>query len=90
MGTTTTEIISSGFDWSVFIGVMLVLGVPALVLLGFGIWAMRKQSGGAVQAVGIALTALGVILAVFTIGFLTLGGVFYEVVGETTIIENVP
>lgn len=90
MGTTTSEVISSGFDWSAFIGTMLVLGVPALVLLGFGIWAMRKQSGGAVQAVGIALTALGVILAVLTIGVLVFGGVFYEVVGGTTIIEDVP
>ena len=90
MGTTTREIISSGFDWSAFIGIMLFLGVPTLVLLGFGIWAMRKHSGGAVQAVGIALTALGVIGVVFTVAALVFGGVFYEIVGETTIIEGVP
>ena len=91
MGTTTTEIISSGFDWEVFIWIMLVLGIPTLVLLGFGIWAIRKKSGGAVQAVGIVLTALGVILAVFTLVSMVFGGVFYEVIGETTIIiEDVP
>ena len=91
MGTTTTGIISSGFDWWAFIGIMLVLGIPALVLLGFGIRAIRKKSGGAVQAVGIVLTALGVILAAFTLVGMVFGGVFYEVIGETTIIiEDVP
>ena len=89
MGTTTTEIISSGFDWSAFIGIMLILGVPALVLLGLGVWAIRKRSGGVVQAVGIALTALGVILAVFTLAAIALG-VPIEVISESTVVEGVP
>lgn len=65
------------------------MGVPALVLLGFGVWAMRKRSGGAVQAVDIALTALGVILSVFTLAAIALG-VPIEVISESTVIEGVP
>ncbi len=51
---------------------------------------MWGEEGGAVKAVGIVLTALGVMLAVFTVVALVFGGVFYyEVVGETTIIQGV-
>ena len=89
MGTTTSEVLFSGFDWGAFIEIILVLGVPALVLLGFGVWAMRKRSGGAVQAVDIALTALGVILSVFTLAAIALG-VPIEVISESTVIEGVP
>ena len=89
METTTSEVLFSGFDWGAFIKIMLVLGVPAPVLLGFGVWANRKRSGGAVQAVGVAITALGVILAVFILAAIALG-VPIEVISESTVVEGVP
>lgn len=40
---------------------MLALGLPALTLLGFGVWAIR-DTRAPVHAVGILLIALGVAL----------------------------
>lgn len=90
MGTTTIEVISSGPDFPAILDILIVFGPPTLVFLVFGIWAIRSHpDGGAVKAVGVVLTALGVILAVFLVVALLFGG-FPTVLSETTFIEGVP
>ena len=42
--------------------ILLLYGLPALTLLGFGIWALRRETAGSVRAVGYLLSALGTAL----------------------------
>lgn len=42
--------------------ILLLYGLPALALLGFGIWALRRETDGIVRAVGYLLSALGTAL----------------------------
>ena len=43
---------------------ILICGLPALVLGGFGIWMLKRETGDAVRAIGYLLTALGAAAAV--------------------------
>ncbi len=42
--------------------IFLLYGLPALALLGFGIWALRRETDGSVRAVGYLLSTLGTAL----------------------------
>ena len=42
--------------------ILLLYGLPALALLGFGIWALRRETAVSVRAVGYLLAALGTAL----------------------------
>ena len=42
----------------------LIYGLPALVLVCFGIWILKRETGDVTRAVGYLLTALG--LAILT------------------------
>ena len=45
----------------------LILGLPALVLAGFGIWILKRESGDALRAIGYLLTAVGITVAIGTV-----------------------
>ena len=49
--------------------VLLILGVPAIALLGVGTWALKRESRGAARAAGYLLVALGAIPAMAVIAF---------------------
>ena len=54
--------------------IFLSYGLPALALLGFGIWALRRETAGSVRAVGYLLSALGTaLLLVALLSILELG-----------------
>ena len=45
----------------------LIYGLSSLVLLGFGVWILKRESGDIVRAVGYLLSALGTVLLVVAI-----------------------
>ena len=53
--------------------VIIMMGLPASVLLGIGIWAFRRDSRAPVQAVSILLIALGIALWIVTLTTLVFG-----------------
>lgn len=46
---------------------VFVVGLPALVLAGFGIWMLSRETGDAVRAVGYLLTSVGTAISVGTV-----------------------
>ena len=52
---------------------IIIMGLPASVLLGIGIWALKRDSRAPVQAVGILLIALGAVLGLYTLTTLMFG-----------------
>ena len=47
---------------------LLIYGLPALVLAGFGIWILKREAGDAVRAIGYLLTALGMAAVIGMVG----------------------
>ena len=54
---------------------LIILGLPALVLSGFGIWILKRESGDIVRAVGYIFTAIGAIIAVGVVVIMLIYGV---------------
>ena len=62
------------------LGILIIIGLPALALVGIGVWAVRRESRTVARSVGYVLLAGGVILGIYTVAAL-INGPFMVTVG---------
>ena len=67
--------------------ILIMLGLPSAMVSDTGVWALRRESGGAARGVGYLLIALGAVLAIATVMTLLFGVGSVTTEGWTEIVE---